>query len=151
MKLANYLKACTWYKISSYYIILYYIILYYIILYYIILYYIILCFIILYYIMIYYIILYYIMIYYIILWYIILYYIILYYIILYHIINSSNKFGNSSFIDHIFVIITLLIYTVGHKDGIFFLHNFMGYFLLWEIIRMSRVFITTMLSQPVSS
>ena len=48
-------------------------------------------------------------------------------------------------------------YTVGHKDGFFSvsinkgLHNFMGYFLLWEIFRMSRVFTTTMLSQPVSS
>ena len=27
----------------------------------------------------------------------------------------------------------------------------MGYFLLWEIFRMSRVFTTTMLSRPVSS
>ena len=31
------------------------------------------------------------------------------------------------------------------KMEYFFLHNFMGYFLLWEIFRMSRVFTTTML------
>ena len=37
------------------------------------------------------------------------------------------------------------------KMEYFFLHNFMGYFLLWEIFRISRVFTTTMLSRPVSS
>ena len=37
------------------------------------------------------------------------------------------------------------------KMDFFSLHNFMGYFLLWEICTMSRVFTTTMLSRSVSS
>ena len=40
----------------------------------------------------------------------------------------------------------MFFYTVGHKGGIkYFLHNFMGYFLQWELFRMSRVCTTTML------
>ena len=39
------------------------------------------------------------------------------------------------------IVSTLLVI----KMEYIFLHNFMGYFLLWEIFRMSRVFTTTML------
>ena len=64
-------------------------------------------------------------------------------------LGSKSKWSSDSKVQHTCTWHTTC--TVGHKDGIFyFLHNFMGHFLLWEIFRMSRVFTITMLSRSTS-